>query len=57
MPGDKDVDRTTIEMTATSEGQAWTDVPVIKDKGEGLYTVSNNNLKKDGKWDFRTEVK
>jgi len=44
-------------MTATSEGQAWTDVPVIKDKGEGLYTVSNSNLRKDGKWDFRIEVK
>ena len=55
--GDKDVDGATIKMTAAPEGQAWTDVPVIKDKGDGLYTVSNINLKKGGKWELRIGVK
>lgn len=55
--GDKDVEGATIKMTATPEGQAWTDVPVIKERGDGLYTVSNINLKKGGKWELRIGVK
>jgi len=54
---DKDVEGATIKITATPEGQAWTDVPIIKDKGDGLYTVSNVNLKKGGKWQLRIGVK
>ena len=54
---DKDVEGAIIKITATPEGQAWTDVPVIKDKGDGLYGVSNINLKNGGKWELRIDVK
>src|SRR5664279_4714835 len=42
---DKDVDEAEIKITVMPEGQAWADATVIKDKGDGLYTVSNINLK------------
>jgi hypothetical protein len=54
---DKDVEGATIKIKATAEEQAGIDVPVIKDKGDGLYTVSNINLKKGGKWELRISVK
>ena len=38
---DKDVEGADIKITATPKGQAGAGAPVIKDKGDGLYTVSN----------------
>ena len=55
---DQDVEGAEITITSVMpEGQASTDAPVVKDKGEGLYTVSNLSLKKEGKWELRIGVK
>jgi hypothetical protein len=54
---DKDVEGADIKITATPEGRAGAGVPVIKDKGDGLYTVSNISLKKGGKWEFRIGIR
>ena len=54
---DKDVEGAAIKITAMSEGQAGATAPVIKDRGDGLYTVSNINLKKSGKWELTIDVR
>jgi hypothetical protein len=54
---DKDVEGAEIRITAMPEGLAGTSAPVIKEKGDGLYTVSNINLKKGGKWELKIGVK
>ena len=54
---DKDVEGADIRIVAMTEGQAVVDAPDIKDKGDGLYTVSNINLKKGGKRELKIGVK
>ncbi len=54
---DKDVEGAAIKITATPEGQAGAVAPVIKERGDGLYTVSNLNLNKGGKWKLRIDVR
>jgi hypothetical protein len=54
---DKDVEGAAIKITAIPEGQARATEPIIKDRGDGLYTVSNINLKKSGKWELRIDVR
>ncbi len=54
---DNDVVGADIRISAIPEGAAGNIAPVIKDKGEGFYTVSNLNLKKGGKWELRITVK
>ena len=54
---DKDVELAEIKITAMPDGFAGANAPVIKEKGDGLYTVSNINLKKGGKWDLKIGVK
>jgi len=54
---DKDVEGANIKITAIPEGRAGADAPVIKDKGDGLYTISTIDLKKGGKWELRISVR
>ena len=54
---DKDVEGAAIKIAAMPEGQAGAIAPIIKDRGDGLYTVSNINLKKSGKWELRIDVR
>jgi hypothetical protein len=55
---DADVEGAEIKITSVmSEGQTDADAPVVKDKGEGLYTVSGLNVKKEGKWELKISVK
>jgi hypothetical protein len=55
---DEDVEGAEIRITAVMpEGRAGTDAPAVKDIGDGLYTVSGINLKKEGKWDLKIEIK
>ncbi|MFA5353810.1 MAG: FixH family protein [Thermodesulfovibrionales bacterium] len=54
----QDVEGAEITLTSVMpEGQSSTDTPAVKDKGKGLYTVSNLSLKKEGKWELRIGVK
>ncbi|HTZ18350.1 MAG TPA: hypothetical protein VMB78_07910 [Dissulfurispiraceae bacterium] len=53
---DKDVEGATIKITAIPSGQSGAVAPIIKERGDGLYTVSNINLKKGGKWELRIDV-
>lgn len=55
---DEDVEGADIKITSVMpEGQVSTDAPAIKDKGDGLYTGANINLKKEGKWELKIGVK
>lgn len=55
---DEDVEGAEIRITAVMpEGRAGTDAPVVKDIGDGLYTVSGINLKKEGKWVLKIGIK
>ena len=55
---DEDVEGAEIKITEVlPEGQAGTDEPVVKDAGDGLYTVSGINFKKGGKWELKIAIK
>lgn len=54
---DKDVEGAIIKISVMPGDQTGAVVPVIKERGDGLYTVSNINLKKGGKWELRIGVK
>jgi hypothetical protein len=55
---DEDVAGAEIRITTVmQDGQTGTDAPVVKEKGEGLYTVSGLNLKREGRWEIRISVK
>ena len=56
---DKDVEKAAISIdfrnSDTSRPAAQT--PVVKEKGEGLYIVSDLDLKKEGRWKLTIKVK
>ena len=56
---DKDVEKAAISIdfrnSDTSRPAAQT--PVVKEKGEGLYIVSDLDLKKEGRWRLTVKVK
>jgi len=55
---DEDVEGADITITALMpDSQAGAGAPLIKDKGEGLYTVSNFNLRKEGKWELKIGIR
>ena len=55
---DKDVAGVDIELTSVMpDRQVNADTPTIKDKGNGLYTVSNINLKKEEQWELKINLK
>lgn len=55
---DEDVEGADLAVTArTPDGQAISGSPVVKEKGDGLYTVSNLDLKREGRWELRVAVK
>ena len=55
---DEDVEGADITITALMpDSQAGAGTPLIKDKGEGLYTVSNFNLRKEGKWELKIGIR
>jgi hypothetical protein len=55
---DKDVAGVDVELTSVMpDGQVNTETPTIKDKGNGLYTVSNINLNKEEQWELKINLK
>jgi hypothetical protein len=56
---DQDVEKAaiTIDFRNPDTGQPAAETPVVKEKGDGLYTVSNLDLKKEGRWKLTVTVK
>jgi len=50
---DSDVENAEIKISHTDMEKT----PVIKEKGDGLYVVSNLNIKREGKWRLHISVK
>ena len=46
-----------IDFRNTDTGRPSTQIPVVKEKGEGLYIVSDLDLKKEGHWKLTIKVK
>lgn len=54
----EDVEGADIQITLTNEqGQNITGSPVVKEKGEGLYTVANLNIQREGRLELKIRVK
>lgn len=56
---DRDVEKAaiTIDVRDLDTGQPGTLTPLVKEKGDGLYTVSNLDLKREGRWKLTITVK
>jgi hypothetical protein len=56
---DADVEKAAIiiDFRNLETGEPTTGAPVVKEKGDGLYTVSNLDLKKEGRWKLTITVK
>ncbi|HUO77479.1 MAG TPA: FixH family protein [Thermodesulfovibrionales bacterium] len=56
---DKDVEKAaiSIDFRNSDTGRPSTQTPVVKEKGEGLYIVSDLDLKKEGHWKLTIKVK
>lgn len=55
---DEDVEGADIKITLLGEkGRDITGSPAIKEKGEGLYTVANLDLKREGRQELKIKVK
>lgn len=50
---DEDVEGADINITH----EGMTEQPVVKDKGEGLYTAGKLNLRKEGSWKLKITIK
>ncbi len=50
---DQDVEGAAINITAGGDGEKYT----IKDKGDGLYTVSDLDLKRAGNWKLTINIR
>ncbi|MBI5639894.1 MAG: hypothetical protein HZA17_05655 [Nitrospirae bacterium] len=53
---DEDVEGAKLTITAEPAADNAKE-PVIKDKGEGLYTVANLNIRREGIWYLKIQVK
>jgi hypothetical protein len=54
---DEDVVGADIKFTEVMpDGQVIAPAPVVTDKGNGLYTVANLDLKREGKWELKVTV-
>lgn len=47
----------TIVTLPNQEAAAAVKSPVVREKGDGLYTVANLNLKREDSWELRIKVK
>ena len=58
-PRNQDVEKAviSIDFRNIDTGRSETKAPVIKEKGEGLYTVSDLDLKKEGRWKLTIRVR
>ncbi|MBI4377668.1 MAG: FixH family protein [Nitrospinae bacterium] len=55
---DEDVEGADLKIISLlPKGQVNTESPVVKDKGGGLYTVSNMNINKEGHWELKISIK
>lgn len=56
---DQDVEKAaiSIDFRNLDTGRPTTQTPVVKEKGEGLYLVSDLDLKKEGRWRLLIRVK
>lgn len=56
---DEDVEKAAIaiDFRNLDTGETATGAPVVKEKGDGLYTVSNLDLKRDGRWQLTVTIK
>lgn len=56
---DNDVEGATIAIVAlpNQEAAAAVKAPVVREKGDGLYTVTNLNLQRQDSWELRINVK
>ena len=55
---DKDVEGAEIGITLRDDqGQPIATAPVVKEKGDGLYTVANVDLRREGKWELVITVR
>jgi len=56
---DQDVEKAaiSIDFRNLDTGRPATQTPVVKEKGEGLYLVSDLDLKKEGRWKLVVRVK
>jgi len=46
-----------IDFRNSDTGRPTTQTPVVKEKGEGLYIVSDLDLKKEGRWRLTIRVR
>ena len=58
-PRNQDVEKATISIDFRNidTGRPASQIPVVKEKGEGLYTVSDLDLKREGRWKLTIRVK
>ncbi len=47
----------TIDFSNADTGELAAQTPVVKEKGRGLYIVSNLDIKKDGRWKLTITVR
>lgn len=50
---DSDVEGATITIVGSPNQEAAVMPPVVREKGDGLYTVANLNLQREGSWELR----
>lgn len=54
---DEDIEGAELKLTVWNDkGQDLTTRPLVKEKGGGLYTVANLDLRRDGSWELRIRV-
>ncbi len=55
---DEDVEGAELSIVLTDgEGRDISPAPVVREKGGGLYTVANVDIRRAGKWTFRITAK